>query len=139
MRRNISSGAPWEAIVGYSRAVRVGDQVWVAGTTATDEHGHVVGVGDAAEQTRYVLRKIERALHEVGACLGDVVRTRLFVTDILHWQEIGQVHGTFFGSVRPAATMVQVARLIDPAHLVEIEVEAVVGSAEKQDRGGANA
>lgn len=126
-RKNISSGAPWESIVGYSRAVRVGNHVWVAGTTATDENGDVVGVGDAAAQTRYVLQKIGRALKEAGATFADVVRTRTFVTDIAQWEAIGRVHGEFFGEVRPAATMVEVTKLIDPMHLVEIEVDAFVG------------
>jgi enamine deaminase RidA (YjgF/YER057c/UK114 family) len=126
-RQNISSGAPWESIVGYSRAVRVGNHVWVAGTTATDETGQVVGAGDAAAQTRYILQKIESALKEAGASIADVVRTRMFVTDISQWEAIGRVHGEFFGAVRPAATMVQVARLIDPAHMIEIEVDAFVG------------
>ena len=126
-RKNISSGAPWESIVGYSRAVRVGNHVWVAGTTATDENGDVVGVGDAAAQTRYVLQKIGRALEEAGVTFADVVRTRTFVTDIAQWEAIGRVHGEFFGDVRPVATMVEVSKLIDPAHLVEIEVDAFVG------------
>lgn len=126
MRKNISSGAPWEAIVGYSRAVRIGSHVWVAGTTATDEQGVVIGVGDAAAQTRYVLQKIERALREADASMSDVVRTRIFVTDIQEWEAIGRVHGEFFGAVRPAATMVEVSRLIDPLHLVEIELEAFI-------------
>lgn len=126
-RKNVSSGAPWESIVGYSRAVRIGNHIWVAGTTATDESGNVVGAGDAAAQTRYALKKIERALQEAGASLADVVRTRIFVTDISQWEAIGAVHGEFFGAVRPAATMVEVSRLIDPGHLVEIEVDAFVG------------
>ncbi len=123
-RKNISSGAPWESIVGYSRAVRIGNHVWVAGTTATDEHGRVVGAGDAAEQTRYALQIIGRALNDAGVTFADVVRTRTFVTDISQWEAIGRVHGEFFGDVRPAATMVEVSKLIDPAHLVEIEVDA---------------
>ncbi len=123
-RKNISSGAPWESIVGYSRAVRIGNHVWVAGTTATDEHGKVVGAGDAAVQTRYALQIIGRALNEAGVTFADVVRTRTFVTDISQWEAIGRVHGEFFGDVRPAATMVEVSKLIDPAHLVEIEVDA---------------
>ena len=126
-RKNISSGAPWESIVGYSRAVRIGNHVWVAGTTATDENGKVVGAGDAAAQTRYVLQKIGRALNEAGVTFADVVRTRTFVTDISQWEAIGRVHGEFFGDVRPAATMVEVSKLIDPAHLVEIEIDAYVG------------
>ena len=126
-RKNYSSGAPWESIVGYSRAVRVGNHVWVAGTTTTDEKGNVVGVGDAAAQTRYVLQKIGSALKEAGVTFTDVVRTRTFVTDIAQWEAIGRVHGEFFGEVRPAATMVEVSKLIDPMHLVEIEVDAFVG------------
>ena len=127
-RKNISSGAPWESIVGYSRAVRIGNHIWVAGTTATDDTGIVVGAGDAALQTQYALEKIERALNEAGASMRDVVRTRMFVTDIGSWQAIGRVHGEFFGDIRPAATMVEVSRLIDPSHLVEIEVDAFVGN-----------
>ena len=126
-RKNISSGTPWESIVGYSRAVRMGNRVWVAGTTATDETGQVVAAGDAAAQTRYILQKIESALKDAGASMADVVRTRMFVTDISQWEAIGRVHGEFFGAVRPAATMVQVGKLIDPAHLIEIEVDAFVG------------
>ena len=126
-RKNISSGAPWESIVGYSRAVRIDNHVWVAGTTATDESGNVVGKGDPAAQARYALRKIGRALEEAGASFADVVRTRTFVTDITQWEAIGRVHGEVFGAIRPAATMVEVSKLIDPAHLVEIEVDAYVG------------
>jgi enamine deaminase RidA (YjgF/YER057c/UK114 family) len=126
-RMNISSGAPWESVVGYSRAVRMGNHIWVAGTTATDENGNVIGKGDAAAQTRYALEKIGRALGDAGATMRDVVRTRIFVTDIGQWEAIGRVHGEFFGDIRPAATMVEVSRLIDPAHLVEIEVDAFVG------------
>ena len=125
-RKNISSGAPWESIVGYSRAVRIGNHVWVAGTTATADDGSVVGVGDAAAQTRFVLQKIDRALREAGGSLRDVVRTRSFVTDISQWEAIGRVHGQYFGDIRPAATMVEVSKLIDPDHLVEIEVDAYV-------------
>ena len=125
MRRLIGSGAPWEAQVGYSRAVRVGNVVQVAGTTAT-VNGAVVGVNDAYEQTRVALAIIRAALEDAGARLEDVVRTRMFVTDIARWQEVGQAHGEVFGDIRPAATMVQVAGLIDPAHLIEIEAEAIV-------------
>ena len=125
-RQRLGSGAPWEAVVGYSRAVRVGATVYVAGTTATDASGGVVGPGDPYAQTMQALRIIEAALSTAGASLRDVVRTRLFVTDITQWQEIGRAHGEFFGEVRPATTMVEVRRLIDPAMLVEIEAEAVV-------------
>ena len=127
VRQNISSGAPWESIVGYSRAVRIGNHIWVAGTTATDENGNVVGVGDVAAQTRYVLKKIGRALNDAGATFADVVRTRMFVTDISQWEIVGRIHGEIFGSIRPAATMVEVAKLIDPQHLIEIEVDAFLG------------
>ena len=125
-RKNISSGAPWESIVGYSRAVRIGNHIWVSGTTATDENGKIVGVGNAAAQTRYALQKIGRALEEAGVTFADVVRTRTFVTDISQWEAIGRVHGEYFGDIRPAATMVEVSKLIDPDHLVEIEVDAFV-------------
>ena len=127
-RQNISSGTPWEAKVGYSRAVRVRNHIWVAGTTASDASGAVVAVGNAGEQMRYILQKIERALGEAGASLRDVVRTRLYVTNIADWQAVGGVHGEFFGDIRPASTMVEVSKLIDPQHLVEIEVDAFVGA-----------
>ena len=127
LRRNVSSGAPWEPLVGYSRAVRVGPHVFVAGTTATDEHGDIVGVGDPYRQTEQALRNIASALTSAGARLEDVVRTRIFVVDITNWEPIGRAHGAVFGEIRPACTMVEVSRLIDPDMLVEIEVEAVVG------------
>jgi enamine deaminase RidA (YjgF/YER057c/UK114 family) len=127
VRTNIASGAPWEAVVGYSRAVRIGGHIWVSGTTATNDDGSVVGVGDAAAQTRYALQKIDRALQEAGATLRDVVRTRIFVTDIGQWEAIGRVHGEYFSDIRPAATMVEVRKLIEPGHLIEIEVDAFVG------------
>ncbi len=125
-RKNISSGAIWEPIVGYSRAVCIDRQVYVAGTTATDANGNVVGKGDAARQTRFILEKIEAALLQAGASLNDVVRTRMFVTDIANWEAIGRVHGEYFGHIRPATTMVQVSRLIDADHLVEIEADAYI-------------
>lgn len=126
-RSNISGNAPWEPIVGYSRAVRVGAIVHVAGTTALDERGELVGRGSPFEQTMQALRNVEKALHRAGATMRDVVRTRMYVTDITRWEEVGRAHGEYFRDVRPAATMVEVARLIDPGMLVEVEVEAIVG------------
>jgi len=120
----MSSGTPWESTIGYPRAVRMGDHISVAGTTATAENGAVIGKGDVAAQTRYALQKIERALKEAGASLAYVVRTRMFVTHLADWEIIGRVQGEFFDDVRPAASMVEVARLIDPDHLVEIAVDA---------------
>lgn len=125
-RQNIGSGTAWETIVGYSRAVRVGNVIEVAGTTAVDADGNVIGSGDAAAQTRYILAKIETALHAAGATLDDVVRTRLFVTDIAQWEAIGRAHGEVFGAIKPAATMVEVRALIRPELLVEIEATAVI-------------
>ena len=129
MKRELfASGTPWEPIVGYSRAVKIGNQIWVSGTTATDNGGNIVGKGDPSAQTRQVIANITSALAAAGAKLSDVVRTRIFVTDMNHWEAVGRAHGEAFGDIRPAATMVEVRRLIDPDLLVEIEVEAVLGS-----------
>jgi enamine deaminase RidA (YjgF/YER057c/UK114 family) len=125
-RQLVSSGTRWETEVGYSRAVRVGGIIEVAGTTAVDEKGQVNGLNNPYEQTHYILRKIERALIELGASFNNVIRTRMYVTNIENWEPIGRAHGEFFGAIRPAATMVEVRRLIQPELLVEIEVTAVL-------------
>jgi enamine deaminase RidA (YjgF/YER057c/UK114 family) len=127
-RRLVPAGTVWDAVVGYSRAVRIGQWVSVSGTTAAAEGGGAVGGDDIAAQTREALRRIAVALDQVGARLDDVVRTRMFVTDIGRWAEVGRAHGEVFGSIRPATSMVEVSRLIDPALLVEIEADAVVGA-----------
>ena len=131
-RINISSGAKWEDIVGYSRAVRIGNIIEVAGTTAVDEDGQLIGLDNPYEQTKFILAKIEKALIVAGATLKDVIRTRIFVTDITRWEDVGRAHGEYFREIKPVATMVEVNALIGPDLLVEIEVTAIITENSKQ-------
>ncbi len=127
-RQNISSGTKWEAIAGYSRAVKIGSVIHVSGTTATDDNGQVVGIGDPYAQTVFIIQKIERALKQAGAALQDVVRTRIYVTDIQRWEDVARAHGEAFSAIRPANTLVEVSALVSPEHLVEMEAEAILQS-----------
>ena len=125
-RINISSGTKWEEVVGYSRVVKVGNQVFVTGTTSVDEDGNIIGVGDVYQQTKYIISKIEKYLNKAGANLEDIVRTRMFVVNIADWQEVGKAHNEFFKNIKPATTMVEVNNLIEPDLLIEIEADAII-------------
>lgn len=131
MRQNISSGTKWEDIAGYSRAVRVGNHVAVSGTTATDSEGKLVGEGDAYEQTTFIIRKIEQALKEAGATLRDVVRTRIYMTDISQWEGAARAHAEFFGDIRPANTLIEISGLVGPGYIVEMEADAIIGASDE--------
>lgn len=126
LRTNYSSGAKWENIVGYSRAVKIGNTVEVTGTVAVDDNGNLVGGNNAYEQTKFIIQKIEKVLQKAGASLKDVVRTRMFVTDISRWEEFGKAHGEFFKDIKPCTTMVEVSKLISPEYLIEIEATAII-------------
>lgn len=125
-RTNYASGAKWEDIVGYSRAVKMGNIVEVTGTVAVDEQGKIAGAGNAYEQTKFIIQKIEKVLHQAGAKLSDVVRTRMFVTNISLWEEYGRAHGEFFKNIKPCTTLVEVSKLISPEYLIEIEATAII-------------
>lgn len=128
-RTNYSTGAKWEDIIGYSRAVKVGNVIEVTGTVAVDDNSNLVGKGDAYLQTKFIIQKIEKVLAQAGATLKDIVRTRMFVTDISRWEEYGRAHGEFFKDIKPCTSIIEVRGLIDPEHLIEIEVSAIVGAA----------
>lgn len=124
--KRVSSGSPWENIVGYSRGIRIGNRFEIAGTTASDEHGNVIGLNDPYEQTRYIIQKAEKAIHEMGGSLNNVIRTRIFVTNIQDWEKIGKAHGEFFKAIKPVSTMVEISRLINEEFLVEIEFSGII-------------